>query len=155
MLLPHFTASPLPFMPHLCEQYPKDLRFSPVITDTQPAHLSKYLLSNQAPLQSLPEICVDSSHSKQKKMSNQDLCGAWKVFHKEFACRETHGHVTDGDKMPGRRAWGEGSEKWVKRRSRENGGEIGGVQRAQGSSSEVCVCVHPCARVCRQEEQGG
>lgn len=68
MLLTHFTAfPPLPFTPHLCEQYPKDLRFSPVITDTQPAHLSKYLLSNQALLQSLPEICVDSSHSKQKK----------------------------------------------------------------------------------------
>ena len=54
------------FTPHLCEQYPKDLRFSFVITDIQAAHLSKYLLSNHAISHSLPKICVGSSHSKQK-----------------------------------------------------------------------------------------
>lgn len=160
MLLTHFTASPLPFTPHLCEQYPKDLRFSPVITDTQPAHLSKYLLSNQAPLQSLPEICVDSSHSKQK-MSNQDLCGAGKVFHKEFACRETHGHVTDGDKTTGGRIWGAGGERGAREGCcgrAERGGGGGRVQRSQGSSFGVCMCVplracvymcmHVCASMC-------
>lgn len=147
-----YCFPPLPFTPHLCEQYPKDLRFSPVITDTQPAHLSKYLLSNQAPLQSLPEICVDSSHSRQK-MSNQDLCGACKVFHKEFACRETRGHVTDGDKMtegeargPGDGGRAEGSRGQL---------EAAGVQerwrcwdhrgKRRGVHVWVCTGAHGCA----------
>lgn len=66
MLLTRFTAFFSHFTPHLCEQYPKDLRFSFVITDIQAAHLSKYLLSNHARSHSLPKICVGSSHSKQK-----------------------------------------------------------------------------------------
>lgn len=162
MLLTHFTASPLPFTPHLCEQYPKDLRFSPVITDTQPAHLSKYLLSNQAPLQSLPEICVDSSHSKQK-MSNQGLCGACKVFHKEFACRETHGHVTDGDGTTGGRIWGAGGERGARGGccgSAERGEEEEGGCRDDRGAVLGCACgcvcrcacmrAHPRASVCPQ-----
>lgn len=43
-------------------------------------------------------------------MSNQDLCGAWKVFHKEFACRETCGHGTDGDE---RREGGFGEQEMM------------------------------------------
>ena len=66
MLLTRFTAFFPHFTPHLCEQYPKDLRFSFIITDIQAAHLSKYLLSNHAISHSLPKICVGSSHSKQK-----------------------------------------------------------------------------------------
>lgn len=66
MLLTRSTAFFSHFTPHLCEQYPKDLRFSFVITDIQAAHLSKYLLSNHTILHSLPKICVGSSHSKQK-----------------------------------------------------------------------------------------
>lgn len=66
MLLTRFTAFFSHFTPHLCEQYPKDLRSSFVITDIQAAHLSKYLLSNHTISHSLPKICVGSSHSKQK-----------------------------------------------------------------------------------------
>lgn len=75
MLLTRFTAFFSHFTPHLCEQYPKDLRFSFVITDIQAAHLSKYLLSNHTISHSLPKICVGSSHSKQKCRIR--TCVAW------------------------------------------------------------------------------
>lgn len=84
MLLTRFTAFFPHFTPHLCEQYPKDLRFSFIIIDIQAAHLSKYLLSNHAISHSLPKICVGSSHSKQKCwirtcVASGGRCG-WEVF---------------------------------------------------------------------------
>lgn len=90
-------------------------------------------------------------------MSNQDLCGACKVFHKEFACRETHGHVTDGDKTTGGRIWGAGGERGARH------GCCGRAERGVEEEEEegcrnhrvavlgctcVCICVRVCASKC-------
>lgn len=76
-------------------------------------------------------------------MSNQDLCGAWKVFHKEFACRETCGHGTDGDEPWEGGFGGAGEEQGMMLWKAERGEEKEECRGAQGSSFGACMCVHP------------